>query len=73
MEISKIGIGKDLKYVYLAQCQGGRKHKQWEDVFNPAQVIKSYYSFSLFSSHIEWLWFRIPKLLASEELSNKFI
>ena len=68
-EITKIGIGSNLKYVYLAQCFGGRKKEQWEGVFNPAQVIKTFYSISLFPPHIEWLWFKIPKLLIKTKLN----
>jgi hypothetical protein len=61
-QIKEIGIGKNLKFVYLAQCNGGVLHKEWAQAFSPAK-IKSFDRTSLYPEHIYWLWFKLPGLL----------
>lgn len=69
--ISQIGIGDNLKNIYLANCHGGRKKEQWRDVFYPVNVLKFFSNISPFSAHIYWLWYKIPNLLDHEIKENE--
>jgi len=61
-QIKSIGVGKNLKFVYLAACYGGSLEKEWSEVFNPAK-IKSFNRISVYPEHIYWLWIKLPNIL----------
>ncbi len=61
-EIAKLGIGNNLEFIYLAQCNGGSKHEEWVRVFYPAKV-KTFDRISTYPEHIFWLWYKLPKIL----------
>ena len=61
-QIEEIGVGENLKFVYLAQCNGGALADEWRRVFAPAKV-KTFDRISLYPEHIYWLWYKIPKIL----------
>ena len=61
-QIRSIGIGNNLKFVYLSACYGGILEKEWSEVFNPAK-IKSFNRISVYPEHIQWLWIKLPNIL----------
>lgn len=64
-QIKKLKIGENLRYIYLAHCNGGLLEKEWSEVFYPAKV-KSYNRISTYPEHIFWLWIKLPKILKNE-------
>lgn len=61
-QIREIGVGDNLEFIYLAQCNGGVLHEEWAEAFRPAK-IKSFNCTSLYPEHIYWLWFKLPGML----------
>jgi hypothetical protein len=64
-QIKKMKIGENLRYIYLAHCNGGLLEKEWSEVFYPAKV-KSYNRISTYPELIFWLWIKLPKILKNE-------
>jgi len=44
--------GKDLQFVYLSQCYGGRKSAEWQQALAPAEIV----TFDRLSTDLEALW-----------------
>jgi hypothetical protein len=64
-QIKKMKIGENLRYVYLAQCNGGSLAREWSEVFYPAKV-KFYNRISTYPEHIFWLWIKLTRILKSD-------
>ena len=68
-QIEKMGVGENLKFVYLAQCNGGVLADEWPQAFAPA-MIKSFDRISLYPEHIFWLWYKLPRILRNDIKSS---
>jgi hypothetical protein len=54
--------GSDLQFVYLSECNSGKKAPEWEKVFAPAEVV-TFDRLSGAMEHLWWLWFDAPDRL----------
>ena len=54
--------GKDLQFVYISACWSGKKAREWEQVFAPAEVV-TFDRLSAGGEHLWWLWFGAPDRL----------
>jgi hypothetical protein len=61
-QIKEMGAGENLKFIYLAHCNGGILEDEWSQAFKPAKT-KSFDRISLYPEHIYWLWFKLPRIL----------
>lgn len=66
-EVSRIGIGENLRLVYLGWCFGMQKIEQWKAIFAPAETAKSYPNISLYPEHLYWIWWAFPEKIESME------
>ena len=48
--------GKNLQFVYISACHGGRKATEWEQNLAPAEVV-TFDRLSGAMEHLWWLWF----------------
>lgn len=54
--------GQNLRFVYNAACDGGRKRGAWQRSLYPAEV-KTFDRLSLVVEHFDWAWFTAPRLI----------
>ena len=64
-QIKRLGVGKNMRFVYLAHCHGGLLAEEWADAFHPAE-IKSFDHISTYPEHIYWLWIVLPEVTKSK-------
>ncbi|MGH7139667.1 MAG: hypothetical protein ACREHD_28340 [Pirellulales bacterium] len=61
--------GANLRFVYNAACDGGRKQDAWRASFAPVEV-KTFDRLSLVVEHWHWVWFTAPRLIRGGKWSN---
>lgn len=54
--------GKDLQFVYVSACDGGKLATEWEQRFAPAEVV-TFNRISIDLEHLWWLWIDAPSRL----------
>lgn len=54
--------GKNLRFVYISACDGGKLATDWEQRFAPAEVV-TFDRLSAPGEHLWWLWFGAPHRL----------
>lgn len=59
-------ISIDLQYVYLAGCDTGLLHNEWQEVLGPVE-IKTFDRLSTVIEHVKWLLIDGPKIIHSLE------
>lgn len=58
--------GANLRFLYNAACDSGRKNDAWRASFAPAEV-KTFDRLSLVVEHWHWAWFTAPRLIRGGE------